>query len=238
MHGKALDAAIGDLLIDSLTPLNLEMTLAIQAEVQSRVDDADRLRQQHVERARHESELAQYRLHRNHVDDPRYRAFLSRMLDALVQRLPPGARGLDFGCGPGPALAHMLREAGFPVALYDRFFAPHEDVFDASYDFITATEVVEHLHRPGRELERLWQMLPPQGWLGIMTKLVREPTEFARWHYKNDPTHVCFFSTATWRWWALQHGATLENIGADVILLQRGLQGASASMSRYIASQS
>jgi DNA invertase Pin-like site-specific DNA recombinase len=69
VHGEALDAAIGDLLIDSLTPLNLEMTLAIQAEVQSRVDEADRLRQQHVERARHEAELAQYRFRRVHPDN-------------------------------------------------------------------------------------------------------------------------------------------------------------------------
>jgi SAM-dependent methyltransferase len=170
-----------------------------------------------------EAELAQYRLHRNHVDDPHYRTFLSRMMDALVARLPPGVRGLDFGCGPGPALAHMLREAGFTVALYDSFFAPDQCVLEVSYDFISTTEVVEHLHQPGLELERLWALLQPQGWLGIMTKLVRDPIAFASWHYKNDPTHVCFFSDATWHWWALQHGASLEIIGSDVILLQRRL---------------
>ena len=54
-----------------------------------------------------------------------------------------------------------------------------------------------------------------------MTKLVRDRTAFARWHYKNDPSHVCFFSEGTWRWWALRHGAELEIIGADVILLNR-----------------
>ena len=116
----------------------------------------------------------------------------------------------------------MLREAGFAVALYDSFFAPNEDVLDASYDFISATEVVEHLYWPGRELQRLWALLQPDGWLGIMTKLVRDPLEFASWHYKNDPTHVCFFSAATWRWWAQQHRARQEIIGAEVILLQRG----------------
>jgi hypothetical protein len=58
VHGEALDAAMGDLLIELLTPLNLDVTLAIQAEVQARVDEADRLRQQHVERASHDAELA------------------------------------------------------------------------------------------------------------------------------------------------------------------------------------
>ncbi|MBV9595406.1 MAG: recombinase family protein [Chloroflexi bacterium] len=69
VHGEALDAAIGDLLIESLTPFNLELTLAIQAEVQARIDDADRLRQQHVERARQEAELAQHRFQRVHPDN-------------------------------------------------------------------------------------------------------------------------------------------------------------------------
>jgi 2-polyprenyl-3-methyl-5-hydroxy-6-metoxy-1,4-benzoquinol methylase len=143
------------------------------------------------------------------------------MMHPLIDRLTPGAAGLDFGCGRGPALAHMLREAGFNMALYDSFFVPKEDVLDVRYDFICATEVVEHLHRPGRELERLWALLQPGGWFGIMTRLVFDSTNFASWHYKNDPTHVCFFGSDTWHWWALQHGANIEIIGADVILLQR-----------------
>ncbi len=44
---------------------------------------------------------------------------------------------------------------------------------------------------------------------------------FGLWHYKNDPTHVCFFSRDTWQWWARQCGAGLEFIGSDVMLLQK-----------------
>lgn len=170
-----------------------------------------------------DAEKAEYALHQNDIADPGYRSFLSRLTNPLTGRLSPGAHGLDFGCGPGPALAHMLRESGFEVALYDSIFVPEESVLQASYAFICATEVVEHLHHPGRELDRLWSLLQPGGWLGIMTKLVRDQTAFASWHYKNDPTHVCFFSADTWQWWARQYSASLEIIGADVILLQRGL---------------
>jgi hypothetical protein len=168
-----------------------------------------------------EAEQAEYDLHRNDIHDPDYRRFLSRLHNPLVQRLAPGACGLDFGCGPGPALAYMLREAGFEVAVYDSLFAPEEAALAAHYDFICATEVVEHLHHPGKELARLWSLLDTGGWLGIMTKLVRDRTAFASWHYKNDPTHVCFFSADTWRWWAHCYGAHLEIIGADVILMRR-----------------
>ena len=168
-----------------------------------------------------QAERAEYDLHCNDIDDPRYRAFLSRLATPLLARLSPASRGLDFGCGPGPALAHMLREAGHEVALYDSFYQPALDVLGGQYDFICATEVVEHLHAPGRELARLGSLLAPGGWLGVMTKLVRDREAFSRWHYKNDPTHVCFFSTGTWQWWAQRHGALLEFIGADVILLGR-----------------
>ena len=168
------------------------------------------------------AERAEYDLHHNTIHDPGYRTFLSRLLQPLIGRLEPGALGLDFGCGPGPALAHMLRESGFDVSLYDSFYAPDRSVLDTAYDFICATEVVEHLHQPGRELALLWSLLQPGGWLGIMTKLVRDPDSFASWHYKNDPTHVCFFSEHTWQWWARQYGASLSIVGADVILLHRG----------------
>ena len=69
IHGSALDAAIGELLVSSINPLALETTLAIQAEVEARAVEADRLRRQHVERARHDAELAQHRYLRVHPDN-------------------------------------------------------------------------------------------------------------------------------------------------------------------------
>ncbi|MCC5996302.1 MAG: methyltransferase domain-containing protein [Oceanicaulis sp.] len=86
-----------------------------------------------------EAEHAQYRLHQNHPDDPGYRRFLSKLADPLMARLKPGARGLDYGCGPGPALAAMLTEAGHEMALYDPLFAPDRRVLEARYDFVACT---------------------------------------------------------------------------------------------------
>ena len=168
-----------------------------------------------------EAERAEYDLHQNEVDDPGYRQFLSRLARPLLERLPAGASGLDFGCGPGPALAQILRDGGCQVALYDSFYHPDRSVLGHHFDFISATEVVEHLHSPGAQLQQLWQQLNAGGWLGVMTKLVRDAQAFASWHYKNDPTHVSFFSETTWHWWAQRHGASIEISGADVILLQK-----------------
>ena len=52
--------------------------------------------------------------------------------------------------------------------------------------------------------------------------MVLDPTAFASWLYKNDATHIRFFSEYISRWWARNYSAILEIIGADVILLQRG----------------
>ncbi|MGH7747849.1 MAG: recombinase family protein, partial [Candidatus Dormibacteria bacterium] len=59
--GADIDRAIGDLLVESMSPLTLEVALSVQDELAARAEDADRLRRQQVERARYEVELAQRR---------------------------------------------------------------------------------------------------------------------------------------------------------------------------------
>jgi DNA invertase Pin-like site-specific DNA recombinase len=59
--GAAIDEKVGDILIEAVTPITLEVALAVQQELQSRLEEADRLRQQQVERARYEAELARHR---------------------------------------------------------------------------------------------------------------------------------------------------------------------------------
>lgn len=168
-----------------------------------------------------QDEKAEYDLHRNHPNDPGYRRFLSRLFRPLQANLIPGSQGLDFGCGPGPALSLMFEAAGHRMTLYDPFYARQPAVLESRYDFITASEVVEHLHHPGQELDRLWGILEPGGSLGLMTKLVVDRAAFARWHYKNDPSHVCFFSRPTFTWLADKWQAELAFVGKDVMLFHK-----------------
>ena len=59
--GQAIDHAIGDLLLETVTPLALEVALTVQAELETRAAEADQLRRADVERARHAAELARRR---------------------------------------------------------------------------------------------------------------------------------------------------------------------------------
>ena len=70
VNGNGVDEAIGALLLEMITPLTLELALEVHAEVSRRVDEAQRLQQQRVERARYEAELARDRFMQV---DPRHR---------------------------------------------------------------------------------------------------------------------------------------------------------------------
>ncbi|MCH8553333.1 MAG: class I SAM-dependent methyltransferase [Natronospirillum sp.] len=167
------------------------------------------------------AEKAEYDKHENRVDDPGYRRFLARSFNPVSAAIRPPARGLDFGCGPGPALAAMFTEAGYDMALFDHFYFPDESVLSADYDFITATEVLEHLHDPAAWLNRLWKCLKSGGLLVVQTKRVVSQEHFAEWHYTRDPTHVIFFSIATLQWLAGQWGAKVRLTDPDVAVFHK-----------------
>jgi DNA invertase Pin-like site-specific DNA recombinase len=61
ISGRDLDRAIGELLLATVSPLNLEMALTIERELEARMDEVDRLRRQVVPRAQLEAELARRR---------------------------------------------------------------------------------------------------------------------------------------------------------------------------------
>lgn len=139
----------------------------------------------------------------------------------MQARLASGSSGLDFGSGPGPTLSVMFEEAGHRMAVYDPFYAPDKSPLARQYDFVTASEVVEHFCNPRVDLNRIWMCVEPGGLLGIMTKQALDRETFADWHYKTDPTHVSFFTRETFEWLANEWNAELHPVGVDVVLFSR-----------------
>lgn len=62
--GSELDEAIGKLLVEAVTPIALEVTLAVQDELCARAEELDRVQRNQVERARYEAQLAERRYRR------------------------------------------------------------------------------------------------------------------------------------------------------------------------------
>lgn len=166
-------------------------------------------------------EKKKYDSHQNEPEDLVYQQYLKQIMNPVLDRISDGANGLDFGCGPGPALSQMFEKDGYQTDIYDAYFAPNEEVFGRSYDFITACEVVEHLYKPQMELDRLFSMLKSGGFLAIKTQLSPVDGTFSNWFYKRDMTHVCFFSVKGLKYLAERWGAEFEMIQKDVFVFKK-----------------
>lgn len=168
-----------------------------------------------------EEEKAEYDLHQNNARDLGYRRFLSRLCTPLLEKLDSKQKGLDFGCGPGPALSVLFKNQGHLMDLYDPIYHNDLSVFSNHYDFICATEVVEHLREPHKDFTALFAMLNRSGWLGIMTKRVIDESAFRQWHYIRDRTHICFYCRDTFEYLAQRFNANASFVASDVILFQK-----------------
>jgi SAM-dependent methyltransferase len=145
-------------------------------------------------------ERQRYLEHNNSPEDERYVTYLRGFAEeALLPYVQPAqtreVRVLEFGSGPNPVFAGVLDEMGFEVDIYDPLFSPGVEWQWQRYDAVTAVEVAEHLFQPLAEFRRLRKVLRPGGVLALRTLLhYGDRQRFAGWWYRQDPTHVCFYS--------------------------------------------
>ena len=144
------------------------------------------------------AEKERYAKHKNGPEDKGYVAFLRQAVDPVLPLLKPEMRGLDYGCGHTPVLHLLLKEAGLQCENYDPFFVP--DWPAGQFDFIFATEVVEHFHRPAAEWPKMAALLKPGGLLIVMTAPWDDLAAFRTWGYASAETHVVFYHRRTLEW--------------------------------------
>lgn len=143
-----------------------------------------------------EAEEKRYLYHQNDLNDPSYLLFLERLLFPLKSFLPHEFTALDFGCGKAPVISVELQKRGGVVAFYDPLFYPDKEseVLNKKYDIVTCSEVVEHFKCPQDSWDILMNCVRPGGLLAVMTQFLNDPSQYHQWWYKNDPTHVVFYS--------------------------------------------
>jgi hypothetical protein len=167
-----------------------------------------------------EAEKERYDFHSHSLQDSGYRNFLNRLFQPLETKLAPGAHGLDFGCGQEPTLSVLFEEAGYACDNYDLHYFNDPAVLEKQYDFLTCSETMEHFFRPRDEFEQFLKMVKPGGWIGIMTQLREPDSSFDKWFYKDDATHLCFFSRKSFQWLETQYDLKLEFHPDGVMLFQ------------------
>ena len=164
-------------------------------------------------------EKERYLKHHNEVDDKGYKTFVSPISNYIHNNFNTSTIGLDFGAGTGPVISEMLSKYGYNLVLYDPFFHKNHNALKQSYDFIVCCEVIEHFHNPSKEFQLLRNLLKPGGSLLCMTELLPKKEHFANWYYKNDITHVIFYSDKNLQWIQNHFRFSKVNIDKRLIVL-------------------
>jgi hypothetical protein len=149
-----------------------------------------------------EEEKARYLLHENTDENIGYVRIFRDFIDKAVAPYKNSIKKvLDYGCGSSPLLSSMLKDMGFYVDIYDKFFAPEEIYTDNKYDLITATEVMEHIKDPLSTIGLLKKRLNKKGIISIMTAFhPRDEAGFMEWWYRRDKTHISFYTPVTFKY--------------------------------------
>lgn len=164
-------------------------------------------------------EKARYDLHKN--GDEGHQRFLTPVVETVVDSLPLGSIGLDWGSGPEPILAQLLRDRGYEMTTYDLYYQPEKPSSERRFDFITLTEVIEHLQEPHRDLQEIATSLRHRGILVVMTELHRGEEALGPWYYRKDPTHVGFFNERCFQKFSELFGLKLQKLEGRVALFEK-----------------
>jgi SAM-dependent methyltransferase len=145
-------------------------------------------------------EKQRYEQHNNDVHDKGYQQFVSPIVQSILNDFLPIHKGLDFGAGPGPVITKLLRDNAYSIVEYDPYFWDYPELLEQTYDYIVCCEVMEHFQKPAVSFQLLYDLLKENGKLYCKTALFSDEIDFDKWYYKNDVTHVFFYTTETIEW--------------------------------------
>lgn len=150
-----------------------------------------------------------YELHKNTLQDSGYKRFLEKFANttlnfykelkdfSLLQNI------LDYGSGPEPALLELLEEYKSKGILdnsvelkgWDPYFNKNYIIEKNNADLVLCLEVAEHFENPLDGFRGLSDACKQNGLIAVQTMITKEhQEEFSKWWYKEDSTHVTFYS--------------------------------------------
>lgn len=145
-----------------------------------------------------EKEKKRYDTHQNSIENEGYVNMFENFIEKAISPYTNDIKTvLDYGSGSGAVLSELLKRKGFEVDIYDPFYSPEKIYLTKKYDLISSTEVFEHFSNPVEEIKKLYSLLNPKGIISIMTNFIPDNTEFNKWWYINDETHISFFHLKT-----------------------------------------
>ncbi len=188
----------------------------------------------------HAEQKKRYLLHTNTLEKKEesngYRLYLEKFISIVLDYEKNSERGtnihalFDYGSGPYPALVMILKEYNMKfvfkndvqVKHWDPFFYPNGDFFEHGADIVFCLEVIEHFENASEGFEGLAKACAPGGLIAIQTQLAPKSfDEFKRWWYKDDFTHVSFYTLNSIEECAKRVGLVLESEKNGVVFLRK-----------------
>jgi SAM-dependent methyltransferase len=147
-----------------------------------------------IEQVSIDEERSRYARHDNTLANAGYRTFLGEIADAVCGLPYTVPAILDFGSGENRVLEALLADHGYRCASYDPLYDIGIEALAETYDIVVMCEVIEHLRTPADEFARVKKLLRPKGCLVLRTRIRPNDGAFRTWWYKEDPTHIGFYS--------------------------------------------
>ena len=148
-----------------------------------------------------EREKTLYNFHNNSMDNIGYVNMLKDFIEKFIKPYVGGnAKALDFGCGPGPVLAELLKTNDIKTDIYDPYFFPEKIFINKKYNLISCTEVFEHFKDPIDNFKLLDDLIIKNGILALTTLFHPGMEEFTNWWYRRDATHISFYTLNTFKY--------------------------------------
>lgn len=149
---------------------------------------------------------------------------LANFIQTVINQLPTNnstAIGLNFGRHlAGKALSKLIL-GEVELLQYDPSQQYERHVLQQQYDFICCYRVFDHFKQPSIQWQLLTKLLKPNGLLIINNHLLHDLNAFAKWHNKNNLTHVSFYNLACFQYLANLGQMQLIFAEKDLILMQK-----------------
>jgi len=142
-------------------------------------------------------ELSRYALHNNSLSNKNYVSYIAQLIPLLLCGSHRKPAVLDFGSGPARVLEYLLRRENVRCTSYDPLYDVNATALSQAYDIVVMNEVIEHLRKVGDECARIGECIHPGGRLVVRTRILDNQPDFGSWWYKNDITHINFFSISS-----------------------------------------
>ena len=174
--GADLDEAIGEMVVEAVSPMALEVALSVQQELQSRLDEADRLRRKHVERARYEADLARRRYMQVDPDNRLVADSLEANWNEKLRALKASQEQYERGCQSDRTLLTSEQQdrifalaTDFPRLWRDPRTPQRERkrmlrLLIEDVTLIKGKEITAHVRLKGGATRTLTLPLPPPSW--------------------------------------------------------------------------